>query len=166
MKIGCPVCGAQYDLDGALNDIDSKKFVALIADMQPSLARALIRYLGLWRPLKRGLRWPKMLKEARELAPMMAAEQMIHKRHTYAVPVKMWVTVMNEMAERPDNLTLPLTHHHYLLQVLANQAEKVEAKVEAIAEKKKQTPKRKGTGAPVAMREMVNKIKQRGGGDE
>ena len=130
MNVTCPACAAKFDIDAAVSDADARRFCELVAGIHPSVAKPLIQYLGLFRPARTGLRWSRMLSLAQELEPMIRATRVTRNGMTYAVPLESWAAALSMLADRPKNLQLPLKSHGYLLEILANGAEKVAAREE------------------------------------
>lgn len=137
MKVACPSCGSTFDLDAAVSDADARRFVDLVAGLEPRVAKPLIQYLALFRPEKTGMRWSRMLALADELMPMIREARVRRNGTVYAVPTDAWAGALSMLADRPKNLTLPLKSHGYLLEILASQAEKIAAGVERQTEANK-----------------------------
>lgn len=141
MKTSCPSCGCVFDLDAGVSDADARRFAELVAGLDPRVAKPLIQYLALFRPAKTGMRWSRMLALAQELEPMIREARVTRKGTTYAVPHELWAGALSMLADRPKNLTLPLKSHGYLLEILANQAEKIAGIREAQTEQQKRAPR-------------------------
>lgn len=139
MKVTCPACGSGFDIDAAVSDADARRFVDLVAGLQPAIAKPLIQYLALFRPEKTGLRWSRMLTLAQELVPMIRDARITRNGTAYAVPIESWAAALSMLADRPKNLQLPLKSHGYLLEILASQAEKVAAKGERAIEESRRS---------------------------
>ena len=137
MKITCPACGSFFGIDAGVNDADARRFAELMAGLHPVVAKPLIQYLALFRPDKTGLRWSRMLSLALELEPMIREAKITRSGIAYAVPREAWAQALLHLADRPKALNLPLKSHGYLLEMLAGGAEKLAAKTEAGAEKRK-----------------------------
>lgn len=148
MKASCPACGASFDLDAAVSDADARRFADVVAGLDPRVARPLIQYLALFRPEKTGMRWSRMLSLALELEPLIKSGRVTRNGTTYAVPLDMWATALGVLADRPKSLALPLKSHGYLLEMLANQAEKIAARVEAETEARKRSPVAREASTP------------------
>lgn len=137
MKVTCPACGSGFDLDAAVSDADARRFVDLVAGLEPRVAKPLIQYLALFRPEKTGMRWSRMFALAEELLPMIREARVRRNGTVYAVPMDAWAAALGMLADRPKNLVLPLKSHGYLLEILANQAEKTAARSETETEQRK-----------------------------
>lgn len=67
MRLGrCPVCHAHLHLDALVQDEAGRELLALCATLPDDLGRALVGYLGLWRPARGDLDNARALKLARE----------------------------------------------------------------------------------------------------
>lgn len=142
MRVTCPLCGALFDLIQALEDKDGRQWVALLAELPPNVIKPLIRYLHLFKPDKRTLRWARMLKLTRELVPMIKDAQLTRNRLTYVVPPSAWAEAMETLVDNPPpTLQLPLKGNGYLLGMLANGAEQ-----RAAGEERQQEEERRHRG--------------------
>lgn len=160
MKASCPACGSSFDLDAAVSDADARRFAELVAGIDPRVARPLIQYLALFRPEKTGMRWSRMLALAIEIEPMIRAGRVTRNGTTYAVPLDAWSQALSMLADRPKHLQLPLKTHGYLLEILANQAEKVAAKAESRTETDKRAARRDHAGvAPERLAKHLDELR-------
>jgi hypothetical protein len=155
MKVTCPACGSGFDLDAAVSDADARRFADLVAGLEPRVAKPLIAYLALFRPEKTGMRWSRMLSLAEELLPMIREARVRRNGTVYAVPLDAWAAALGMLADRPKNLTLPLKSHGYLLEILANQAEKTAARAETETEERKRTARTGERGDPARIGEHL-----------
>jgi hypothetical protein len=74
MNLGrCPVCHAHIQLDALVQDDAGRELLALLAGMEPELARPLVGYIGLFRPEKQDLRNVRALQLARDVLALPAA---------------------------------------------------------------------------------------------
>ena len=172
MKLSCPACGSQFTIDAATGDADARRFAVLVAGLNPQVGKWLIQYLALFTPAKTGLRWARMLTLSQTLEPMIKAAQVTHNGTTYTVPPEAWAAAMEHLASRPAGLSLPLTKHGYLLKMLANGAEKIEAKKEQGTEVQRQkghhrtASKSSGTQGLRSLGACLKESLQGGGNDE
>jgi len=149
LHLSCPACGEQFDLLQAMEDADGRRLLDVVKDMQPIVIRPFFRYLKLFKPVKRGLRWSRMLTLAQELVPMISAAQIQRNGVTVAVPPDSWVNAMNELIDQPPKtLKLPLKGHGYLLSILAGNAENAAAAEEQRIEKHRQQRRQEGAARP------------------
>ena len=56
MQLQCPCCGEQFPIEAGFADADGKKLAAMLAGLDPKFGRAVLNYLRLFSPPKRGLR--------------------------------------------------------------------------------------------------------------
>jgi len=67
MQMNCPVCHATFPLESALQHEAGREVMSMLAGMQPELARALLHYIGYFRPAKQQLGWGRALKLMQEV---------------------------------------------------------------------------------------------------
>ena len=133
MKGTCPDCGAQAHLSAFLVEDDGKRLAALLAEMQPELGRAVIGYLGLFKPAKTALRMARAVKIVQELVALVETgtvckdERSGVRRPASALT---WATGIETMLLQRTSLTLPLETHNYLRAVVYGLADKADAAVE------------------------------------
>lgn len=67
MMIGrCPICHSHLSLEAICQDEAGRELLALLAGLDADLGRALVGYLGLFRPARRDLSNDRALRLARE----------------------------------------------------------------------------------------------------
>ena len=120
MHIKCPNCGGVASLDILLAAEDgASEVVKISGEMQPSLFKLAVQYLGLFRPLKTGkLSWSRMAKILGELHEMVKAAEFEHGKQRYIAPLAYWQTAIEQVLAQRDKLTLPLNGHGYLLKIM------------------------------------------------
>lgn len=161
MRVTCPACGAQYDLEAAISDADARRFADLVASLHPRVARPLIQYLALFRPSKTGMRWSRMLSLAQELAPMIHAASITRNGTAYAAPLELWESALRHLADRPPGLKLPLKTHGYLLEIIAGQAEKAAARTESEREQQRRRISGQRSGGPARVGSLISEPPRR-----
>ncbi|MHB0763361.1 hypothetical protein ACYCFC_03010 [Stutzerimonas sp. NM35] len=121
MRIQCPCCGEQYPLESGFADDEGKRLAAQFAEMEPKLGRAVLAYLRLFSPAKRGLRTSRAIKLIEELTVLIKEGSVTRDARTSerkpASPA-LWVAGIDQMLAQRDRLTLPLDNHHYLRAVV------------------------------------------------
>lgn len=138
MKVACPCCAAEYDLDVAINEANARRFVALLREFPAGFIGPLVQYLRLHKPKKTALTWTKMLKVARELQPMVAGARVARNGSTWVAPLELWVSCTEGLVNnQPGDLRLPLKGNGYLVAIVAAQAEKAAAAAETAREKER-----------------------------
>lgn len=150
--IPCPFCGQVFALEQAWEDVDGRRFIALITALPAPVIKPLYRYFKLFKPEKQALRWSRVLKLAQELAPMIDAAEVKRNGISYVVPVAAWENALNNLVENtPPSLKLPLAKNAYLLSILANEAEKGAAIKEKNVDKQRSERTRTREGAQKGM---------------
>lgn len=137
MRATCPDCGAQAHLSAFLVEDDAKRLAVLLAEMQPELGRAVIGYLGLFKPAKTALRMARAVKIVQELVALVETgtvckdERSGVRRPASALT---WATGIETMLLQRTSLTLPLETHNYLRAVVYGLADKADAVAELARE--------------------------------
>jgi hypothetical protein len=111
MKLTCPSCHTIFHLEAAMEEAAGREFTAFIADLG-QLARPMVAYLGLFRPVSRALAYERMLRLAREVVELSSDNVQL-------------ATALSETVEairkkRAEGKNQPLKNHNYLKQVLGN----------------------------------------------
>ena len=155
MKTTCPACGAVNSLD-ALIGHDAARSILVRALEQTPAGKRLIRYVALFRPVKRQLSWDRTANLLSELLDMIEAGKVERHGRTWAAPGEYWLGALDEILARRDEgkLRTPLKNHGYLLEIMTGFADKAEAKQEAKQEEKRRTPYRDISKPVVATREF------------
>ena len=120
MKTRCPCCGASASLEVLITHDEARSLMVALAGISDELAKAALRYLGLFRPGERDLSWTRAAKLLGELVPLIQAGEITRKRQSYPAPREAWVWAFNRVIEARDSgkLTPPLTSHGFLLENL------------------------------------------------
>lgn len=160
MRVQCPCCGEQFPLEAGFLDDEGKRLAAQFADIEPRLGRAILGYLRLFSPAKRGLRTTRAIKLVEELMVAVNAGSVTRDARTAdskpASPA-MWTAGIDQMLAQRERLTLPLDNHHYLRAVvfgIASDPVQV-AKVQQAAPKKS----RSGMTAQQLHQEQIGRVK-------
>lgn len=117
----CPTCGEQFPFEAGFADADGKKLAALLAGLDPKLGRAVLNYLRLFSPAKRGLRTTKAIRLVEELLALVESGQVQRDaRSTESKPatVRLWTAGIDQMVLGRERLQLPLENHNYLRAVV------------------------------------------------
>lgn len=133
IRMTCPCCGTQFPWEAGLQEDDAKRLAAVLADMEPALARAAMLYLRFFKPPKTALRMTRATKILRELAALFAARTVCADERTNIrrpAPPAVWVAGIEQMLQQADSLTLPLEGHGYLRKVVYTLADKADATAE------------------------------------
>jgi len=147
-------------LEAGFLDDEGKRLAAQFADIEPRLGRAILGYLRLFSPAKRGLRTTRAIKLVEELMVAVNAGSVTRDARTAdskpASPA-MWTAGIDQMLAQRERLTLPLDNHHYLRAVvfgIASDPVQV-AKVQQAAPKKA----RSGMTAQQLHQEQIGRVK-------
>lgn len=155
VNVSCPVCGSAYPLEAGLNDADARRFAALMGELQPPVARLMMRYLELFKPQKQGLRWSRRLSIAGEIVPAINAAQVTRDGVTHAAPQELWVAGLDKVLAKTD-LVLPLSGNGLLLKIVAGLAAAGEVRGERDAEvRMSHRHHRQSTGGPVPVADVA-----------
>ncbi len=129
----CPSCAFQADVEAFFVDDDAKRLAAVVADLPPECARAVLAYLRLFKPAKTGLRMARAVKLAGEVAALVAAGNVCKDERggvrRPATPA-MWAQGIEQMLANRDRLSLPLESHGYLRAVVYGIADSADAAAE------------------------------------
>ncbi|WP_312466958.1 hypothetical protein [Stutzerimonas nitrititolerans] len=121
MHLQCPCCGEQFPFEAGFADADGKRLAALFAGLEPKLGRAVLNYLRLFSPAKRGLRTTKAIRLVEELLDLVNAGQVQRDARTNdskpAAP-RLWAAGIEQMIASRERLQLPLENHNYLRAVV------------------------------------------------
>lgn len=121
MQLQCPCCGEQFPFESGFADADGKKLAALFAGLDPKLGRAVLNYLRLFSPAKRGLRTTKAIRLVEELLDLVNAGTVQRDARTNdakPAPPRLWAAGIEQMVTTRDRLQLPLENHNYLRAVV------------------------------------------------
>ena len=121
MKLQCPCCDAQFNIEEGFTSFEGKQLAALFASLEPVLGKAILYYLRLFNPAKRGLKTAKAIKLVEDLIALVKAGTVTRDARTSETKQadsKMWVAGIEQMLEQRDKLTLPLNNHNYLRAVV------------------------------------------------
>lgn len=133
MRATCPDCGAEAHLSAFFVEADGKRLAALLAPMAPELGRAVIGYLGLFKPTKTALRLPRAAKLVEELRDLVDAGTVTNDERggvrRPASPVT-WAAGIEQMLAQRAGLTLPLKGHNYLRAIVYGLADQADAAAE------------------------------------
>jgi hypothetical protein len=108
MMLGrCPVCHIQISLEAVCQDEAGRELLGILANLPGEASRALVQYLGLFRPEKRDLSNDRALRLAREVLALCADSLRLS-------------AAMSETVEaiRAKSGAVPMKNHNYLKRVL------------------------------------------------
>ncbi|MCX7563757.1 hypothetical protein OS176_09470 [Xanthomonadaceae bacterium XH05] len=132
MRVSCPCCATEFPIEAGMIEADGKRLAAMLAGMEPALARAVLGYLRLFKPAKQGLRLARAVKIVQELNELVDAGRVCADERAGVwrqAPVALWVAGIEQLLVTPP-AGLPLGGHNYLRKVVFTLAEKHEAEAE------------------------------------
>lgn len=132
MRLTCPACRAEMDLDVLLSHEEGRHVLANIVTLGVPLGAQLLRYVGMFRPGKRALAMSRTLALLAEILPDLQRGAINRKGRDWTTTPSMWSQAIEQLLASRDkgSLTLPLTSHGYLYEVLCGMSDKAEAQVE------------------------------------
>lgn len=160
MRLTCPACRAEMDLDVLLSHEEGRHVLANIVTLGVPLGAQLLRYVGLFRPGKRALAMGRTLALLAEIWPDMQRGAINRKGRDWATTPEMWSQAIEQLLASRDkgSLTLPLTSHGYLYEVLCGLADKVEAQLER--DRQADQRSRAHIAGPTALDQVLNPVIQ------
>lgn len=131
IQIQCPACSESFSLREARKDVEWRSFCDLLVKLPKDVQVPLLHYLELFKPAKQqSVRSTTMLKLANELLPMIQSQGISRNGRHYEVSYSVWGSAMMYLSDRRKTLTLPLKGNGYLLETIAQNEERKEAKAE------------------------------------
>ena len=116
----CPCCGSMNSLDSLIEHAAAREVCVKIADLNTDIGKAVIIYLGLFRPSKtKKLAFSRMDTLLRELLPDIQSGEITRNGNVYPAPVEAWIWGIHQVLAARDTLKLPLKGHGYLYEVLS-----------------------------------------------
>jgi hypothetical protein len=146
MRVTCPTCHCEISLDALLESESARRAVARLAEISVPFGALMLRYVALFRPEKRRLSIDRMVSLLEELLPDIERGAVRRKGRDWPAPRDTWRAAVEQVLANRDKgtLTLPLTSHGYLHEVICGMAEKFEA----AAERERETARRTRAPAP------------------
>lgn len=121
MQVQCPCCGEQFPFEAGFADAEGKQLAALFAGLEPKLGRAVLGYLRLFSPAKRGLRTTRAIRLVEELLALVGTGSVsrdARTTETKPAPPRLWAVGIEQMLIQRERLQLPLENHNYLRAVV------------------------------------------------
>lgn len=118
MMIRCPACGAEASLDAVVEHEAAARALEAALKFAPG-GTLIVRYLALFRPVKRRLTWPRVDALLRELLPAITSERVERDGRVHEVPQRAWWVALDKCIAARDAGTLrtPLKSHGYLFEI-------------------------------------------------
>lgn len=132
MRITCPACHAETSLEAVVGREADARAVSTFIGRNLHLGDALVQYVALFRPPKRRLGLARMVSLIEELMPDIERGAIARKGRDWPAPADMWRAAIHQVLLNRDKgtLTVPLTGHGYLYEVLQGMSDKAEAMAE------------------------------------
>ncbi|HRQ63916.1 MAG TPA: hypothetical protein PKZ76_03480 [Xanthomonadaceae bacterium] len=144
MKVSCPNCAVSFPLELGFVELDGKKLAAVFAELEPPLGKAVLDYLGLFKPAKSGLRLSRALVIAQEVSAMARAGTVEWDGNRRDCIPAFWVECIEQMLARRAELSLPLSNNNYLRKIVFAHADRAEARAEIQREESRRRGDRNG----------------------
>lgn len=154
MRLRCPNCDARFSID-ALLGVEAESAAARVALMRAfalsgDIGRALVRYLGLFRPDKNELSMKRVAALLDQILPDIEAGRIERAGRVWPAPHAAWIAAIEQMCAKRDTLRLPLKGHGYLHEIIAGAANRGEAAAERQVEEARRYSPTRGTAAEPA----------------
>ncbi|MFP7605195.1 MULTISPECIES: hypothetical protein [Serratia] len=134
MKLGrCPVCHSELHLDAILEDDAGRELLTLLATLPNGAGKAMVAYIGLFRPPKSNLSNSRAVKLVNEVLAQHQAGRVL----THALSE----TVERIRSKRINGDNKPLSGHSYLREVYRT-SEQMFAQTSNIAARERDESKR------------------------
>jgi len=149
MRMTCPECGAQAHVSAFFVEDDGKRLAGLFAEMEPVLGRAVLGYLGLFKPGKQSLRLSRAVKLTQGLLDLVNTGTVCRDERNgvrRAATPGLWAQGIEAMLTRRAHLSLPLENHNYLREVVFSLADKADAQAERQREEDARAGRTRGVG--------------------
>ncbi|MDY7117158.1 hypothetical protein RAN53_12460 [Halomonas sp. SSL-5] len=139
----CPECGLSAELAAFVTQGEHNQALAAALEIPAILGPRVVRYLGLHRPPSRALAGAKAVRLLTELRDVIVSGRIERKGISRPAPLQAWIAALDKLLERPPS-KLPLSGHGYLFEIVASEADRLDAE----AEKRKEEAVRSGASAP------------------
>ncbi|NAW33211.1 hypothetical protein [Halomonas alimentaria] len=139
----CPECGLSAELAAFVTQGEHNQALAAALEIPAILGPRVVRYLGLHRPPSRALAGAKAVRLLTELRDVIVSGRIERKGVSRPAPLQAWIAALDKLLERPPS-KLPLSGHGYLFEIVASEADRLDAE----AEKRKEEAVRSGASTP------------------
>lgn len=146
MRITCPSCHAEASLDVLVGREADARAVSAFLARHVALGDVLLRYVALFRPAKRRLGLARMVALIEELMPDIERGAVARKGRDWPTTPELWRAAIEQVLANnaKGTLTLPLSGHGYLYEVLQGMSDKAEAAVERDGEAQRRARREAG----------------------
>jgi len=128
MKDICQTCGASAPIDWFLTTTKDRQCKQVLSELPEAVAHQCVHYLVLFKPRSgRAMTAAKAQRVLTELKTLVETGYVkIKGRVGRPCSPAIWALAMEQMAERREQLDLPLENHNYLRKVSWDLAEKAD----------------------------------------
>ncbi len=161
MRLTCSACGAHGSVEQFTADTAAREAFALALSLPGGMGGVALRYIGLFRPHKRGLTWDRSLTLLREVSALVAAGQVERHGKPYAASAALFASAMQRILDQRASLQLPLTSHGYLVAIIAGDSPREAARIETEQEQHKQQGSRARSSLPAGPSLLERQNRQR-----
>lgn len=154
----CPVCAAELTIEQLFVNAETRQAFARLASISLPMGVKLLMYVGLFAPAKNRMAVARKVKLIEELLPDVLRGAIERKGREWQVSHDDWREAIDRMLAARDarKLSLPLTGHNYLYEILVDMADKAEAIDERTQERQRlERAKRGGSAGPVSAGDLV-----------
>ncbi|MDQ7002626.1 MAG: hypothetical protein Q9N02_08095 [Ghiorsea sp.] len=116
MNITCPSCGCNGSLELFMADREFREAILSAADLPSNCGALVLRYIGLFRPMKRQLTPSRAAKLIAETLEFVTSSPTIFGKQEVHIPAYMWQRGLQAVLDKP-NLTRPLKNHNLLIKI-------------------------------------------------
>lgn len=125
MNITCPSCGTNGSLELFLADREFREAILKAAELPSNCGTLVLRYIGLFRPMKRQLTAARATKLVGEVLSLIVAEETKLGQQTERVLAHIWQQALQAVLDN-DKLIRPLKNHNYLIKIALNMVNQYE----------------------------------------
>jgi len=171
LSLTCPNCQHRFDLLSGIQGNEQRQYLMLLKDSKLSADQMslLFRYLNMFRPTNNAMSYRALYSRTTELLKHIKSARVEIDRNVKAAPPFAWFKAIETLViEKPAALDLPLKNHNYLIRMVFNHADNIEAKKEAKREKDRryavrdssaEEPERDLDSAPVGLQDLLEQTK-------
>lgn len=120
VRVTCPGCGCRGDVEAFMVEEDAKRMAAGFAELEPALGRAMLRYLRVFKPIKRELSAARAARIIADLVAMVETGTVCKDERSgqrRPAPIAVWVEAIDKLLAAPP-ADLPLPNHSYLRSIV------------------------------------------------
>ena len=143
MNITCPSCGCNGSLELFMADREFREAILSAANLPSNCGSLVLRYIGLFRPMKRQLTPSRAAKLVAETLEIVTSSPTIFDRQEVHIPAYMWQRALQALLDKP-NLLRPLKNHNLLIKIAITLA--TQRDHDSYTEEAEQQPRAASTG--------------------